>query len=195
MRFRRVSSAERPEFVDEDVALVQRCLAGDGEAVRLIVERFQGLVFGLCWRMLGQREDAEDVCQESFARIFRHLSQWDRSRPLRPWVMAIVANRCRTKLAKRIRIPQNQAVEYDAVAQVDHRSDLGEELQRGVERLREDHRLCFVMFYHQQMTIEEISAALECPEGTVKTWLYRARKQLAEELLERGVVNKDGYEL
>ena len=58
---------------DDDAALVERCLSGEEAGVRLLVERFQGMVFGLCYRMLGQREDAEDVAQDVFLRIFRSL--------------------------------------------------------------------------------------------------------------------------
>ncbi len=181
--------------MDDDGALVQRCLAGDAAAVRAFVERFRGLVFSLCWRMLRQREDAEDVAQETFVRVFRHLHHWESSRPLRPWLMAIAANRCRTRLSRRKGLPQSTGEWQDYAVERDPRIDLAEELQQGIDQLREDHRLCFVMFYHQEMSIQEIAAALGSPEGTIKTWLHRARKQLAEFLLQRGVVDQDGYEL
>ncbi len=181
--------------MDDDGALVQRCLAGDGSAAQAFVERFRGLIFGLCWRMLRHREDAEDVAQETFVRAFRHLHQWETSRPLRPWLTAIAANRCRTRLSRRQGHALSAGDWREATVESDTRIDLAEELQRGIERLRADHRLCFVMFYQQELSIQEIAGVLECPEGTVKTWLYRARKQLAEQLLERGVVDQDGYEL
>ena len=69
----------------EEAALVRRCLDGEAEAVRLLVERFQGDVYGLCVRLLSHRHDAEDVTQEVFLRVFRSLRRWDSSRPLRPW--------------------------------------------------------------------------------------------------------------
>lgn len=181
--------------MDEEVALVQRCLARERRAVEEFVARYQRLVFGVCWRMLGQRQDAEDVAQESFARIFRHLHQWEPQRPLRPWLLAIVANRCRTRLTQRRKQPLPIESVATSLTQTDRSDDLAEELQRGLLELREDYRLCFVMFYDQQLSVQEIAATFDCPEGTVKTWLYRARKQLAAYLLERGVVSDDGYEL
>lgn len=181
--------------MDDDGALVQRCLAGDADAVRGFVERYRDLVFSLCWRMLRQREDAEDVAQETFVRVFRHLHHWEPSRPLRPWLMAIAANRCRTKLSRRKRVPQSLGEWSDYAIEHDPQIDLSEELQQGIDQLREDHRLSFVMFYQQEMSIQEIAAALDSPEGTIKTWLHRARKQLSEYLLQRGVVDQDGYEL
>lgn len=181
--------------MNDDGALVQRCLAGEAEAIGAFVSQFEGLVFGLCWRMLRHREDAEDVAQETFVRVFRHLPQWDAQRPLKPWVMAIAANRCRTRLARR-KTQFVSAAEWQDPGVVDRTSgDLAEELQRALEQLRDDHRLCFVMFYEQELSIQEISAVLDCPTGTIKTWLFRARKQVAEVLRERRVVNEGGYEL
>ena len=80
----------------EDAILVRRCLKGDESAIQALVERYQSDVFGLCVRLLHHRHDAEDVTQEVFLRIFRSLKRWDSSRPLKPWVMGITVNRCRT---------------------------------------------------------------------------------------------------
>ena len=83
-----------------DAELVRGCLAGDPAAIRGVVERFQGDVFGLCVRMLRHAHDAEDASQEVFLRVFRSLKRWDNTRPLRPWVLGIAVNRCRTRLAR-----------------------------------------------------------------------------------------------
>ncbi len=77
----------------DEVALVRRCLRGDAAAVQSLIERFEPEVLGLCLRLLHHRQDAEDVCQEVFLRIFRSLRRWDSKRPLRPWVMGITVNR------------------------------------------------------------------------------------------------------
>ena len=74
-------------LIVDDSALVQRCLNGDSIAIQTLIERFQGEVLGLCVRLLGHRQDAEDVVQEVFLRIFRSLTKWDSERPLRPWIM------------------------------------------------------------------------------------------------------------
>src|SRR5438132_14091434 len=83
-------------LADEVRALVQRSLAGDQIAMLALVDRYQGQVFGLCHRMLGQRQDAEDMAQETFVRALRSLSQWDQEREFLPWLLAIAGNRCRT---------------------------------------------------------------------------------------------------
>lgn len=85
--------------------LVRRCLEGDQLAMRALVERYQGQVFGLCYRMLGNRQDAEDATQETFIRVLHSLRRWDSSRAFEPWLLAIAGNRCRTALAARKRRP------------------------------------------------------------------------------------------
>ncbi len=140
--------------IPDDAALVRRCLAGDEAGVRALVERFQGMVFGICFRMLGQREDAEDVAQEVLVRIIRSLARWDPSRPLKPWLLTITANRCRTFLEKRSRQPAcSEFASQLAVEETGSSShDLAGELQLALEKLRADYRTCFVLFYQQQMS-------------------------------------------
>lgn len=181
----------------DDVDLVNSCLAGKPEAVRSFVRQFQAVVFGLCFRMLGHREDAEDVSQEVFVRALRGLTQWDQARPLLPWLLTIASNRCRTWLSRRNHRPAST----EFIAEVcDPRSarpslDLGEELQLALENLREEYRLCFVLYHQSEMSLSEISQVLGSPEGTIKTWLHRARKELAEHLQRRGVVPQVQHEL
>src|SRR5437773_9623310 len=97
-----VRSGPRPSDL---LALVKRCLAGDQGAMLALVERFRGQVFGLCYRMLGQRQDAEDAAQETFVRVLKNLHRWDSARASQPWLLAIAGNRCRTALAARRKRP------------------------------------------------------------------------------------------
>jgi RNA polymerase sigma factor (sigma-70 family) len=174
----------------DDRALVEALLAGEPNAPRRLIERFQAVVFALCYRMMGQRQDAEDVMQETFLRALRAIAGFDAGRPVRPWLLGIAANRCRTALAKRKRRP-GLAESVDEC--VDHRpglsdpDDLAGELERAVERLRPEYRIVFNLFHEQNLAYEEIAVAIARPVGTVKTWLHRARAELAEHLSRRGV--------
>lgn len=176
--------------MSEDAILVQRCLSGDAGGKRAFVEEFQQMVFGLCFRMLHHREDAEDIAQEVFIRIFRSLHTWDSTRPLKPWILTITANRCRTALEKRSRKPFST----DSLDHIADNKDQGdsklihEELQLGLDRLRPEYKECFVLFYLQELSCEEISQIMNAPVGTIKTWLHRARKTMAEHLKRRGIL-------
>jgi len=174
----------------EDVTLVRRCLRGDPEAVRSLVGRFQAEVFGLCVRLLNHRQDAEDVTQEVFLRVFRSLRGWDPSRPLKPWVMGITVNRCRTWLAQRAKRPELADYLQDTVAGPadDDSGELLREIRDALAELRLEYRTVFVLFHEQGQPYEEIAAALGRPVGTIKTWLHRARLEVLERLRRRGMV-------
>jgi RNA polymerase sigma-70 factor (ECF subfamily) len=174
----------------DDRELVEALRTGDSQAPRLLVERFQGVVFGLCLRMLGHRHDAEDAMQETFVRALRGIAGFDIDRPVRPWLLGIAANRCRTLISRRARRP---GLTDSTVDQVDPHGgltdpdDLAGELERALEQIRPEYRMVFALFHEQNLSYEEISAALARPVGTVKTWLHRARAELAEHLIRRGV--------
>ncbi len=143
--------------------------------------------------MMRHRQDAEDVAQEALVRAIRHLHTWDTSRSIMPWLMTITANRCRTALSKRKRIPvsADYPIESsgDGVTGEDEasRGEMAEEISRALDELRDEYRECFILFYQQELGCAEISEVLGCPTGTVKTWLHRARQELAERLRRRGI--------
>lgn len=180
------------ESLQFELQVVQGCLSGDTESLRLFVGRFRSSVYGLCYKILRHHEDAEDVVQETFLRAIRSLHQWDQQRPLRPWILTIAANRCRTALAKRSRsIVHYKQETTDAAAggnaSVETTWDLADELEHCLQKLKPNLRECFLLFYREQLSCAEVAQRMRCPEGTVKTWLHRARQQLSSTLKKRGV--------
>jgi RNA polymerase sigma factor (sigma-70 family) len=181
----------------DDALLVRRALRGDSQAIQALVERYQAEVFGLCVRLLNHRHDAEDVTQEVFLRIFRSLRRWDKTRPLKPWIMGIAVNRCRTWLAQRHRRPElaDYLHETAAGAPADDSAELVREIQAALAELRWEYRSVFVMFHEQGHPYEEIAEALDKPVGTIKTWLHRARLEVLTRLRLRGMVSEVEHEL
>jgi RNA polymerase sigma-70 factor (ECF subfamily) len=177
----------------DDGPLVERCLKGDAAAMRGLIERFQPEVFGLCVRLLGHRQDAEDVSQEVFLRVFRSLRRWDGERPLRPWVLGIAVNRCRTAIAQRPRRPELADYLHEVAGRErpDDAAELRREIRAGLADLRPDYRAVFVMFHEQGLSYDEVALALERPVGTIKTWLHRARTEMLDRLRRRGMVPVD----
>ncbi len=180
-------------MADDVRDLVSRCLDGDQEAMVELVDFYRGQVFGLCYRMLRHRQDAEDVTQESFVRALRGLHTWDSERAFLPWLLAIAGNRCRTHLAARMRRPHTTSlVDHvtDDAAEVTNARHLAEEVELALSNLREEYRQAFLLFHQHEMSYAQISATLDCPLGTVKTWVHRARRELVAQLKHRGVVQE-----
>jgi RNA polymerase sigma-70 factor (ECF subfamily) len=176
-----------------DVTLVRHCLRGEADAIEGLVGRFQAEVFGLCVRLLHHRHDAEDVTQEVFLRVFRSLRRWDPGRPLRPWVMGIAVNRCRTWLTRRSRRPEPVDYLQDTLAgpAPDDSVELLREVRTAVAELRLNYRTVFVLFHEQGQAYEDIALTLERPVGTIKTWLHRARLEVLDRLRRKGMVPDD----
>jgi RNA polymerase sigma factor (sigma-70 family) len=181
----------------EEAGLVRRCLRGEPEAVRILVDRFQAEVFGLCLRLLNHRHDAEDVTQEVFLRVFRSLRRWDPGRPLRPWIMGITINRCRTWIAQRARRPElvDYLQDIAPASPADDSAELLREIQDALRELRPEYRSVFLLFHEQGQPYEDIALAMDRPVGTIKTWLHRARLEILERLRRRGMVSEVGHGL
>ncbi len=176
---------------DDLHTLVRHCLAGDQAAMLALVERFRGPVFGLCYRMLGQRQDAEDAAQETFVRVLKNLHRWDAERDFMPWLLAIAGNRCRTALASRKRRPVAESmVELIADDTPDRcgADQLAEEVHLALADLRPEYSQAFLLFHNQELSYAEIAQAMEVPLGTIKTWVHRARRALIDHLSRRGAI-------
>ncbi|HEV8059465.1 MAG TPA: RNA polymerase sigma factor [Gemmataceae bacterium] len=183
-------------MADDEVELVQRCLRGDPRAIKDLVERFQADVYGLCVRILHHHQDAEDATQEIFVRIFRSLARWDAARTLRPWIMGITLNRCRTWLTQRARRLKTTSFRLEDVARPpdEPAHELVREIEAAVSDLRPDYRSVFLLFHQHGQGYDEISLAMDRPVGTIKTWLHRARLAILERLRQRGMVPENSGE-
>jgi RNA polymerase sigma-70 factor (ECF subfamily) len=158
-----------------------------------LVQRFQGQVFGLCLRMLGQRQDAEDAAQETFIRVLRNLHRWDAARDFEPWLLAIAGNRCRTAMASRQRRSSSEVLPDevpDRAPSAEPARQLAEEMELALETVRLEYRQAFLLFHQHELSYADIAEAMQVPLGTIKTWVHRARQQLIERLRQRGVVGE-----
>jgi RNA polymerase sigma-70 factor (ECF subfamily) len=162
---------------------------GDVDAFGRVVEAFQKPVFNLCYRMLGNAEDAEDAAQESFWRAFQGLAKYDLQRPFGTWLLSIAAHYCIDRLRRKRPVllslesllPEDDAPDEtpDPETQT-HQRQNQESVQRLLAELGREERAMIVMRYWHDMSYEEIAHALRVSVGAVKSRLHRARRTLAE---------------
>src|SRR3982751_3727981 len=110
--------------------------------MRALVDRFQADVYALAARLLNHRHDAEDVTQEVFLRVFRSLRRWDSTRPLRPWVLGIAVNRCRTWIGRRGKRPETADYLHETAARddTDDSVEMVAEIRKALAGMRAEYQ-------------------------------------------------------
>ena len=182
---------------DRDAEIIRRCLAGDERAYRQLLELYQRQVYTLALRMVRQVEDAEDLAQETFVRMFRALDRYDPSRPFPAWLFTIASRLCIDHLRRRrlrpVSLFQREAgsteermidVE-DPGLRPDELTSHGEEERRAqelIDSLPPHYRIVVLLRHQQGLSYEEIADALHLPLGTVKARIHRARALLKRRL-------------
>lgn len=173
-----------------DQILIERVAAGDRAAFAELFGRYQRLILNIAYRYLGRHDEAEEVVQETFMRLFRHVRQFDESRPLRPWLVQIAINACRTHGKRGARHPR-QASEH-ALSTVTaatrpptatvEAAEATATVRRAIAELPEPFRAVFVLASHDELDYPSIAQILGIPVGTVKSRMYRAIRQLRRKL-------------
>ena len=174
---------------------------GDAEAFALLVARWQAPVQSLCWRMLGDRHRAEDLTQETFARLFSRRAQYRPAARFSTYLWQIALNLCRDELRRRGR-NREDSFPGEAVEELPRESALAEpesprpdiqlseqeraqSVRDALAQLSPLYREVLVLRHYEGLKFREIAAVLEIPEGTVKSRMVEALDRMAA-LLERG---------
>jgi RNA polymerase sigma-70 factor, ECF subfamily len=181
--------SEATERDRDIVELLQK--GGRDRAFEELLHRYEGKVYRLCCALLRERTQAEDAAQESLVRVWKALERYDGRAALSSWIYAITRNRCLTALEKRRPLDSldelGEDLEFGVPATGESADGLGEQLRGLVELLPERLRRVLVLYYYEERSVSEVALMLGCPEGTVKTTLFRARAALAEMLKRRGL--------
>lgn len=176
--------------VFDERALLQRCRDGDDTAFGELVDRYKDLVFGVVYRLVRDRSEAEDLAQEVFLHVHRGLPYFRGDARLSTWIYRIVRNVCSSALARRRPEEPFDGPDPDRPARDPGRADpafadieMRDRLEKALARLPEHYRFVLAAHYLRGVQYEALAEALNVPLGTVKTHLHRARRQLRE-LLE-----------
>ncbi len=174
--------------------LIARCRAGDELAWEMLVRRFQNRVFGLAVHYLGNREDARDLAQEVFLRIYNRLESCTGADLFIPWMIRITRNACIDRIRRAQARPVAAPLPLEDYAlpsgdpgpeELRRASSRNELLHSALGRLGPANREMILLKEIEGLTFEEIASLLEIPVGTVKSRSSRARVELARVLTGR----------
>lgn len=181
--------------------LIRRLKERDEAAFRELVETYSDRVFNMTFRMLGNREEAEDVSQEVFITVFKAIDSFRGDAKFSTWLYRVTANHCKNRIKYLARRHDRSKSEFDE--RIDRKAAAGgttapseirrpdqevegaettELVQRLIAELEEDHRVLIVLRDIEELSYEEICEITELPEGTVKSRLHRARQALRKKL-------------
>lgn len=193
----------------DEAALIAACQRGDKEMFRPLVEKYRQRSFLLALQIVGNREDALDISQESFIRAYENIRRFDLGKPFGAWLFRIVRNLCIDHLR---RLGVRRSVSLDATGRggrtgdeegrplhetlgdpraeaadvLVERNELRERIWHALGRLEPHHREILILRDYQDLTYEEIAGVLGIPKGTVMSRLHHARRKLA--VILEGVV-------
>jgi len=169
-----------------DRDLILRARRGETDAYGELVTRYQTNIFNVCYRILHDRPEAEDMAQEAFMRAYDRLNSFDLERDFAPWMRRVAANVCLNHISSQKPTSEleeerdaDQSQRPDEQVEVKER---GEQIRAALASLPPHYRVVVELRHYQEMSYEEIAAELNIPLSDVKSHLFRARKLLAEKL-------------
>jgi len=174
-----------------DEQLVRRCLEGHRDSFGLLVERYEGPIFNLALRMVGNAEDARDVAQNTFAGAFRGLPTYDPERRFFSWIYRIAVHESLDLLARRRAhepIDPSRPAEGGAPDAVLDAAETSAAVKRALMELTPDQRGVVVLRHWGNLSYREMAEILGIPEKTVKSRLFTARQALRQALTGSGAI-------
>ena len=187
----------------DDITLVQRVRTGDQRAFKQLVERYQRKVFGVAYGMMHNKEDARDVAQEAFVKVYRYLAYFKGEASFSTWLFRITSNICIDLMRKRGQTRGLTHIEFDEEATHDiaeaqigalgsllgtnpqksaMRKELGDKINEALSEIPQAHRQILLLREVEGMSYEAISKTLDVPKGTVMSRLFHARLKMQKKL-------------
>ena len=169
-----------------DRTCVQQCLQGDHEAFAALLDRYEKPVYNAVYRLVGNTEEARDICQEAFVKVFQSLRTYDPSRKFFSWMYRVAINETINHLKERRRWePLDESLEYGSANPEEalEATEREQEVHKALVLLEPKYRLALIVRHFLQLSYAEAAHVLDLPEKTVKSRLFTAR-QLLRDILE-----------
>jgi RNA polymerase sigma-70 factor (ECF subfamily) len=197
--------SKQPRSIPTDRQLVDQVLGGDTPAFDEIISMTEGLVAQIVCRLISNEEDRKDIVQDIYLKVFHHLKGFRFQSKLSTWVAQIAYNTCNSHLQKR-RLPlyvlpdgegagpgSGRSNTIRAAEETDEpilQKELTGILQAEIGRLPPLYQTLVGLYHQEELTYQEMARITGLPEGTVKSYLFRARKMLKEKLLSKYKMEK-----
>lgn len=191
--------------IQTDQYWIDKVLDGDTNAFASIIQNTEGLVTQIVFKMISRAEDRKDIAQDIYLKAFKSLSGFRYQSKLSTWIAQISYNTCLTYLEKKKLVlldnrdehtePDDDSLElaggksvlvlFNQTENDIFQRELNEILKSEIERLSPLHRTLITLYHNEELSYEEIARITQLPEGTVKSYLFRARRSLKDNLLSK----------
>ena len=170
--------------INDDI-IIDRILDGDEAQYKILIDKYKAYAFTLAFNVLNNREDAEEVAQDSFIKAFKNLAKFNRDARFSTWLYRIVTNTALTKTRKKKIISEDINTAF-AIGTTPRSSLEKEDQKRFVRKamslLTEQDRVVISLFYLKELSLQEIAEITQLDTNLIKVKLHRARKRLADHL-------------
>jgi len=186
--------------LDREFELVRKIIAGDQRKFEEIVKLYEHLVTHIVFRMVSDYVDREEICQEVFIKVFQNLEAFNFNAKLSTWIAKIAHNHCINFLRKsklnllddmsnpdehgEIQFTASLHTESTVPDKESEKNDRANIIRKEIEKLPEKYKIILTLYHIDEFSYKDIEQVVNMPEGTIKSYLFRARKMLRENLLK-----------
>lgn len=186
-----------------DKSILQRCKKNDKNAFAELFKFYQNYLYKICYSYVHNEQQALDLMQEVFIKLYKNINKYDEQYPFHPWIRRITVNTCINEKRKqspilvplstdddKMDVEEQLAAEQDIEQEVE-RNDMARIIREHIDCLQEKQRMVIILRYYEDLSYEEIAELLHMPLGTVKTDLYRAKNALKDRLYKVVRMNEE----
>ena len=186
--------------MDKEFDLVRKILEGDQRKFEQIIKLHERLVTHIVFRMVSEDIDREEICQEVFIKVYQNLAGFNFNAKLSTWIAKIAHNHCINYLRKHklnllddmgqpddsteIQFTESLHTKSSSPDSDSEQKDRSEIIKKEIEKLPEKYKIILTLYHIDELSYKDIGHVVDMPEGTVKSYLFRARKMLRESLLK-----------
>ena len=182
--------------ISEEKFLIEKITSGETDAFQSFIDEYKNLVMHIVFRMIGNKSVGEDLCQDVFLQVYDNLASFRFQSKISTWVARIAYNRCINYLKKK-RLPlfedlhppdasiENIYSEPSLPDDVAEAKDVQLRVREEIQKLPVQFKTILTLYHLDELSYAEIGEVMQLPEGTVKSYLFRARKHLKEKLTQK----------